>query len=187
MGTGRPGGLHAGVRTGGGLKAWTMRQTKPYTRTHRAHTWKRKKGPPARMIPSLFVPEVGLEPTRCCQQRILNPSRLPIPPLRQHSIRGRHHGWSRKREDNPAHEFPGHSPAFHKGMTACGKRVSPGALWLIRRSAAEIPQGLRQRTGNAKPVPLRIRGPKRCGRIPAHNRPRHPHRTGKNGGRGSKG
>jgi len=28
------------------------------------------------------VPKVGLEPTRCFQQRILSPSRLPIPPLR---------------------------------------------------------------------------------------------------------
>ena len=26
-----------------------------------------------------MVPVVGLEPTRCCHQRILNPSRLPIP------------------------------------------------------------------------------------------------------------
>ncbi len=29
------------------------------------------------------VPEVGLEPTLCCQNRILNPTRLPIPPLRR--------------------------------------------------------------------------------------------------------
>ena len=26
-----------------------------------------------------LVPVVGLEPTRCCHQRILSPSRLPIP------------------------------------------------------------------------------------------------------------
>ena len=30
-----------------------------------------------------LVPEVGLEPTRPYGQRILNPSRLPIPPLGQ--------------------------------------------------------------------------------------------------------
>lgn len=30
-----------------------------------------------------MVPVVGLEPTRCCHQRILNPSRLPIPSYRQ--------------------------------------------------------------------------------------------------------
>lgn len=30
-----------------------------------------------------LVPVVGLEPTRCCHQRILNPSRLPIPSYRQ--------------------------------------------------------------------------------------------------------
>ena len=29
------------------------------------------------------VPVVGLEPTRCCHQRILSPSRLPIPSYRQ--------------------------------------------------------------------------------------------------------
>ena len=28
------------------------------------------------------LPEVGLEPTPCCQDGILNPARLPIPPLR---------------------------------------------------------------------------------------------------------
>jgi hypothetical protein len=28
------------------------------------------------------VPEVGLEPTQPCGHRILNPTRLPIPPLR---------------------------------------------------------------------------------------------------------
>ena len=31
----------------------------------------------------IMVPVVGLEPTRCCHQRILNPSRLPIPSYRQ--------------------------------------------------------------------------------------------------------
>ena len=30
-----------------------------------------------------MVPVVGLEPTLCCQKRILNPSRLPIPSHRQ--------------------------------------------------------------------------------------------------------
>ncbi len=30
-----------------------------------------------------MVPEVGLEPTLCCQNGILNPARLPISPLRQ--------------------------------------------------------------------------------------------------------
>lgn len=30
----------------------------------------------------ILVPKVGLEPTRCRQQRILSPSRLPIPSLR---------------------------------------------------------------------------------------------------------
>ncbi len=27
-----------------------------------------------------MVPRAGLEPALCCQKRILNPSRLPIPP-----------------------------------------------------------------------------------------------------------
>ena len=37
-----------------------------------------------------MVPEVGLEPTRCCHRRILNPVRLPVPPLRhQLQIDGR--------------------------------------------------------------------------------------------------
>ncbi len=31
----------------------------------------------------LLVPVVGLEPTRYCYQRILSPSRLPIPPHRR--------------------------------------------------------------------------------------------------------
>ena len=30
------------------------------------------------------MPKAGLEPARCCQQRILSPSRLPIPSLRRH-------------------------------------------------------------------------------------------------------
>ena len=38
-------------------------------------------GPPALVLPR--VPEEGLEPSRPCGQRILNPPRLPIPPLRQ--------------------------------------------------------------------------------------------------------
>ena len=33
------------------------------------------------MIISLFVPEAGIEPARPCGHRILNPARLPIPPL----------------------------------------------------------------------------------------------------------
>lgn len=28
-----------------------------------------------------MVGEEGLEPSRCCHQRILSPSRIPIPPL----------------------------------------------------------------------------------------------------------
>ena len=32
---------------------------------------------------TITVPEVGLEPTRPCGHWILNPARLPIPPLRQ--------------------------------------------------------------------------------------------------------
>ena len=31
-----------------------------------------------------LVPKVGIEPTRCCHHRILNPARLPVPPLRHH-------------------------------------------------------------------------------------------------------
>jgi hypothetical protein len=33
------------------------------------------------------VPEEGLEPTQPCGYRILSPARLPIPPLRQGSIK----------------------------------------------------------------------------------------------------
>ena len=33
-----------------------------------------------------MVPLAGLEPALCCQKRILNPSRLPVPPQR-HTIR----------------------------------------------------------------------------------------------------
>ena len=36
-----------------------------------------------------MVLEVGLEPTRCLQRRILNPVRLPIPPL-QHKLSSEH-------------------------------------------------------------------------------------------------
>ena len=36
-----------------------------------------------------MVPEVGLEPTLCCQNGILNPARLPISPLRQGFARRR--------------------------------------------------------------------------------------------------
>ena len=32
------------------------------------------------------VPEVGIEPTRGCPRRILNPVRLPISPLRHNSV-----------------------------------------------------------------------------------------------------
>ena len=31
---------------------------------------------------ALFVPKAGIEPALCCQNWILNPARLPIPPLR---------------------------------------------------------------------------------------------------------
>ena len=30
-----------------------------------------------------FVPKAGIEPARCCHHWILNPARLPVPPLRQ--------------------------------------------------------------------------------------------------------
>ena len=30
-----------------------------------------------------FVPEAGIEPARPCEHRILNPARLPVPPLGQ--------------------------------------------------------------------------------------------------------
>lgn len=61
----------------------------------RAYVEKIVSGPDQRTIrvslhPPLFgseVPEVGLEPTRCCHQWILNPPRLPIPPLRRGSGR----------------------------------------------------------------------------------------------------
>ena len=39
-----------------------------------------------------MVPEVGLEPTRCCHRRILSPLRLPIPPFRH-----REHALQKKR------------------------------------------------------------------------------------------
>ena len=39
--------------------------------------------PPLPFVPSLLVPEAGLEPARSCPQWILSPSRLPIPTLRQ--------------------------------------------------------------------------------------------------------
>lgn len=29
------------------------------------------------------MPEKGIEPPHCCQYRILNPARLPVPPLRR--------------------------------------------------------------------------------------------------------
>ncbi len=35
------------------------------------------------VLPFLLVPVVGLEPTRCRHQRILSPSRLPIPSHRR--------------------------------------------------------------------------------------------------------
>ena len=33
-----------------------------------------------------IVPKAGIEPALCCQNWILNPARLPIPPLRHGSI-----------------------------------------------------------------------------------------------------
>jgi hypothetical protein len=36
-----------------------------------------------------LVPEGGIEPPLCCQNWILNPARLPIPPLRHFSELGR--------------------------------------------------------------------------------------------------
>ena len=49
----------------------------------------RQKGHTLAGMPFLLVPVVGLEPTRCRHQRILSPSRLPIPSHRliflQHS------------------------------------------------------------------------------------------------------
>ena len=35
-----------------------------------------------RLERKIMVPKVGLEPTLCCQNRILSPARLPISPLR---------------------------------------------------------------------------------------------------------
>ena len=35
---------------------------------------------------SAFVPEAGIEPARYCYHWILNPARLPIPPLGQLNI-----------------------------------------------------------------------------------------------------
>ncbi len=35
-----------------------------------------------------MVPKVGLEPTLCCQNGILNPACLPIPPLRLKGVLG---------------------------------------------------------------------------------------------------
>jgi hypothetical protein len=32
-----------------------------------------------------MVPEEGIEPTLCCQNRILSPARLPVPPFRRGS------------------------------------------------------------------------------------------------------
>ena len=46
------------------------------------HAFRIKKGT-ADAIPFLLVPVVGLEPTRCRHQRILSPSRLPIPSHRR--------------------------------------------------------------------------------------------------------
>ena len=44
---------------------------------------KRVKENRVRFNIEVMVPEVGLEPTLCCQNGILNPARLPISPLRQ--------------------------------------------------------------------------------------------------------
>jgi hypothetical protein len=45
------------------------------------HAWHTKERP-TRLIGMAFVPKVGIEPTRYCYHWILNPARLPIPPLR---------------------------------------------------------------------------------------------------------
>ena len=47
------------------------------------HAFRINKKGTADAIPFLLVPVVGLEPTRCRHQRILSPSRLPIPSFRR--------------------------------------------------------------------------------------------------------
>ena len=42
----------------------------------------KKKGDSREKVSSL-VPRVGIEPTLCCQNWILNPARLPVPPPKQ--------------------------------------------------------------------------------------------------------
>ncbi len=37
------------------------------------------------------LPEEGLEPSPCCQDGILNPARLPIPPLRRVVLLNQHY------------------------------------------------------------------------------------------------
>ena len=51
----------------------------------RGESRNRQTTPNQRSLLFLRVPEVGLEPTRPCGHWILNPARLPIPPLRQDS------------------------------------------------------------------------------------------------------
>ena len=48
-----------------------------------SHIFSCNKQSTPRWVLCLLVPEVGLEPTRCRQQRILSPSRLPIPSFRR--------------------------------------------------------------------------------------------------------
>jgi hypothetical protein len=37
----------------------------------------------ARDLETVLVPVEGIEPTLCCQNRILSPARLPVPPHRR--------------------------------------------------------------------------------------------------------
>jgi hypothetical protein len=50
------------------------------------------KSIPDKQIPAISgqkqrMPKVGIEPTPCCQDGILNPARLPVPPLRRHLVK----------------------------------------------------------------------------------------------------
>ena len=69
------------------------------------------------------VPEVGLEPTRSCDHRILSPARLPIPPLRRGEPR--HYTNVRSSLDNGGQYARGSAPWY---STRSQPRSSQGAI-----------------------------------------------------------
>ncbi len=75
----RPMRLCSALRSGAALTPHRgVIHSRAHSSPHNIPTQKKEKDSIAALF-LFLVPVVGLEPTRCCQQRILSPSRLPVP------------------------------------------------------------------------------------------------------------